>query len=81
MSSVRARIIGKAGKTLKTLTDLSECYFELKDNFVGIMGAPEFMKNAQESVISIIRGSKQGNVYKFLEKNRFQEPPDLGLRK
>ena len=80
LSSVRARIIGKGGKTLKTLTDLSDCFFELKDNFVGIIGAPQLMKNAQESVTSIIRGSKQGNVYKFLEKRRFQEPVDLGLK-
>jgi len=70
LSSVRARIIGKGGKTLKTLTDLSDCFFELKDNFVGIIGAPQLMKNAQESVTSIIRGSKQGNVYKKKEDFR-----------
>lgn len=80
LEAIRARIIGTKGKTLKTLTDLTECHFELKDNFVGIVGAPEFLKNAQEAVTSIIQGSKQSNVYKFLEKNRFREPVDLGLK-
>jgi len=79
-SRVRARIIGRRGKTLKTLCQLTKCYFELKDNNIGIIGYPEFIKNAQEAVISIIRGSKQSNVYKFLEKNQIGSVVDLGLK-
>ncbi len=79
--TIRARIIGKGGKTLKTLNQLTECNFELKDNEVGIVGAPEYIKNAQDAVISIIRGAKQANVYSYLEKHHVQPVLDLGLKK
>lgn len=77
---IRGRIIGKNGKTLKVLHELTDCHFELKDNNVGIIGSPELMKIAQEAVISLIRGSKQANVYAFLEKRHFQPVVDLGLK-
>ena len=80
LKRVRARIIGKGGKTLKTLNQLTKCNFELKDNFVGIIGLPELIKNAQESVISIIKGSKQSNVYSHLEKHQLKPLIDLGLK-
>lgn len=81
LESVRARIIGKKGKTLKTLTNLTECHFELKDNEVGIIGSPEHIKNAQDAIISIIQGAKQANVYAFLEKHKIYPVLDLGLKK
>ncbi len=77
---VRGRIIGKQGKVLKVLSDLTNCYFELKDNEIGIVGEPECIKNAQDAVIGIIRGAKHGNIYKRLEKNQVKEIGDLGLR-
>jgi len=81
LESIRARIIGRGGKTLKTLTELTECNFQIKDNEVGIIGAPEYIKNAQDAVIAIVRGSKQANVYTFLEKHHVQPIVDLGLKK
>lgn len=81
LKRIRARIIGTKGKTLKTLSNLTKCYFELKDNYIGIVGLPEYIKNAQEAVISIIQGSKQSNVYNYLEKHQVKEPIDLGLKK
>ena len=80
LERVRARIIGKGGKTLKTLNQLTKCNFELKDNFIGIIGSPELIENAQESVISIIKGAKQSNVYSHLEKNQLKSVLDLGLK-
>jgi len=81
LERVRARIIGKGGKTLKTLNQLTKCNFEIKDNQIGIIGLPEYIENAQESVISIIQGSKQSNVYSHLEKNQLKSVLDLGLKK
>jgi ribosomal RNA assembly protein len=80
LKSVRARIIGKNGKTLKVLADLSGCFFELKDNSVGIIGNPELIRPAQDALISLIRGAKQANVYTGLEKNRPEPIEDLGLK-
>ena len=77
---IRARLIGKRGKTLSTLSQLTKCNFELKDNYIGIIRNPEFIENAQESIIHIIKGSKQSNVYSFLEKHQVKEPDDFGLK-
>ena len=80
LERVRARIIGTEGSTLKTMTQLTKCHFELKDNEVGIIGDPECIENAQESLISLIKGSKQSNVYKYLEKHQPKPVIDLGLK-
>ncbi|HLD54936.1 MAG TPA: hypothetical protein VJB35_01620 [Candidatus Nanoarchaeia archaeon] len=81
LERIRARIIGTNGKTLKTLSDLTESHFELKDNFVGIISPPERIEAAQEGIKSIIRGAKQKNVYNFLEKRKVEDIEDLGLKK
>ena len=47
---------------------------------MGIIGVSEYMKNAEEAVIAIIKGSKQSNVYHFLEKHREKSAVDLGLK-
>ena len=81
LETVRARIIGRNGKTLKILSQLTECFFEIKNNNVGIIGSPECIKNAQNAIISIIRGAKQANVYSYLEKHHIESVVDLGLKK
>ncbi len=78
--TIRARIIGAGGKTLRTLSNLTECFFEIKNNEVGIIGSPENIKNAQDSVVLIIQGSKQANVYSYLEKHQIKPILDLGLK-
>ena len=80
LKRIRARIIGKKGKALGTLHQLTKCHFELKDNNVGIIGYPEYMENAQEAITSIIRGSKHANVYGNLEKHQVKPVVDLGLK-
>jgi len=80
LSKVRARIIGKDGKVLRTLSNLTNCFFELKDNQIGIIGLPEEIKIAQNSWVSIIQGSKHANVYNFLEKHKPVEIEDFGLK-
>lgn len=80
LSVVRARIIGKGGSTLRTISELTKCYFEIKDNEVGIIGDSEHIKNANYAIISLIQGSKQSNVYSLLERRHPEEIIDLGLK-
>jgi ribosomal RNA assembly protein len=80
LKTIRARIIGRGGKALSTLTTLTNCHFELKDNSIGIIGKAENIENGIEGIISIIRGSKHGDVYKGLEKHQPQPILDLGLK-
>lgn len=82
LERIRGRLIGTQGKTLKTISDISNCHIELKDNQVGIIGYPEEIMSAQEAVISIIQGAKHGNVYVGLSKKKSKktEELDLGLK-
>lgn len=81
LGRVRGRIIGKNGKTLKTLSNLSTCNFEIKNNKIGIIGEANCIKSAEEACKSLIKGSKQANVYAYLEKHHNIEPLfDLGLK-
>ena len=81
LAEVRARIIGKNGKTKKLVEDLSECCVCLHDNFVGVIGESERIKIAIQALIKIIQGSKQSSVYAYLEKQRtIYHPEDLGLK-
>lgn len=78
---VRGRIIGKDGKALKTICDLSNCHIELSGNKLGIIGEAECMRNAEEACKLLIKGSKHANVYAYLEKHNQQQPLlDLGLK-
>jgi len=79
--TIRARIIGKEGKTIKLMSELSACYITLNDNVVSIIGSVEKIKEAENAIKGLILGSKQDNVYKYLEKSRKKfYDEDLGLK-
>ena len=80
LKSVRARIIGKGGKALKTLSDLTNSAIELKNNKVGVIADPEELKRTTEAIIAIIKGAKHGAVYKELENTQLKPIGDLGLK-
>lgn len=80
LERIRARIIGSGGKTLKVLEDLTKCDFQVKENNVGIIGDAEYIKNAEDAVMSLIRGAKHAKVYNYLEKHQVQPVIDLGLK-
>ena len=77
---IKGRIIGKGGSALKTLSTLTDCYFEIKDKEIGIIGDPENIENANNAIISLAKGAKHGNVYAQLERNKPRPLQDLGLK-
>ncbi len=80
LERIRGRIIGRKGGTLKTISHLSNCSLELKDNKIGIIGLPEDIKNAEEACRLLLKGTKQANVYAYLEKHHPRQILDLGLK-
>ncbi|MEK6873698.1 MAG: KH domain-containing protein [Nanoarchaeota archaeon] len=64
---IRGRIIGTNGRTLRVLRDLTGCEIVVENNNVAIIGKAEHILGAVQAVISLIQGSKQGNVYARLE--------------
>jgi KH domain-containing protein len=73
LDEIRARIIGTQGRTLRTVSNLTESQISLKDNQVGIIGNTDDIEDAVQAVTSIIQGSKQGNVYGRLERQKKQK--------
>ena len=81
LSIVKARILGKKGRTIELLGELSECELTLNNNAVNIIGPAEKIKDATNAVITLIHGAKVSKVYAYLEKaRRKQFPEDLGLK-
>ena len=65
---VKGRLIGTHGRTKQTIESLADCKIIIKGNEIGIICSGEEIEYAITSVTSLIKGSKQGNVYKFLER-------------
>lgn len=80
LERVRGRVIGKNGKALKTLSELTDSAMELKENTIAVVVAPENLQRTTEAVIAIIKGAKHGAVYKELEHNFPKPIVDLGLK-
>ncbi len=77
---IRGRLIGKSGKVIQTIANLTESSLELKENQIGIITDPENLERITGAVIQIIQGAKHGNVYKGLEKSQPKPIYDLGLK-
>ena len=67
---IKSRIIGTRGKTLKNLYHLTDCLISLKDNEIGIIGEAECIEHSIQAITSLIKGSKQANVYARLEREK-----------
>lgn len=84
LKDVRARVIGRKGKTIKTIENLSDCKMAVKDNKVGLIVNQEFLDITIQALESLIQGSKHGNIYSYLEKQcskRHRDSfGDLGLK-
>lgn len=81
ISTVIARILGKKGRTIQLVGELSECELTLTDHSVNIIGPAEKIKDSQNAIISLIGGAKTSKVYAYLEKARKRKfEKDLGLK-
>jgi ribosomal RNA assembly protein len=68
LRAVKSRLIGTHGKTRKTISDIADCDILIKESEVGVIAEAEYMDNVTTAIIKIIKGSKQSNSYKYLER-------------
>jgi ribosomal RNA assembly protein len=67
---IKGRIIGKEGKSRKTIEELTETYISVYGKTVGIIGTPENVDLCRRAIDSLLKGSPHANVYSWLEKRR-----------
>lgn len=79
LAAIKSRLIGKKGKTKRVFSDISNCEILIKESEVGIIGDIIDVEGTETAIISLIKGSKQSNMYRFLEKQnkRKKETPLL----
>ncbi|MBS3091020.1 hypothetical protein J4217_01055 [Candidatus Pacearchaeota archaeon] len=84
LEDVRARLIGTEGKTKRAIENITLSHLAIRGNDIGIIAPADLMQEVITALTNLIRGSKQSNVYNFLERMNAEKkkfPDDLGLKK
>jgi len=67
---MKARIIGKNGKTRRIIESMTGAYMVIYGGTVGIIGDVSGLEVAKVAVDMILNGSEHATVYKYLERKR-----------
>lgn len=70
MDRVKGRIIGKNGKSRKTIEELSGAYVSVSGHTVALIGKFEEVRLASDAVTMILKGSTHKRVYAMLQQTR-----------
>ena len=79
LRDIKSRLIGKRGKTRRTISEISGCDVLIKEGEVGIIGDVESVEDTETAIINLIKGSKQSNMYRYLEKRNKTKSRFLGV--
>jgi ribosomal RNA assembly protein len=79
LNQVKARIIGKKGRVLKNISQLSDCAIKLQDNSLAVLGKIRDVEIAVAALISLIQGSKHSSIFARLERAQHEEKEELNL--
>ena len=70
MIRLRSRVIGTKGRAREMIEQLTNTHIVVYGKTVGIIGRTENVLSAKRAVENLLRGSKHGNVYAMLERER-----------
>ena len=68
LSRIKGRIIGEAGKSRKTIEDISGASISVYGHTVGLIGTFEEIKLATEAVTMLSKGRSHATVYNMLQE-------------
>jgi ribosomal RNA assembly protein len=68
MKEVRGRIIGKEGKTKRTIESIADCEVKIMENEMAVICHTNDIEEVTTAMTNLIRGTKASNIYGFLEK-------------
>ena len=67
---IRARIIGTRGRARENIEEISNTDIEVYGKTVSIIGKVENVMVAKQGITNLLHGSKHGNVYAYIEKQK-----------
>lgn len=67
---IRSRLIGTEGKARRTIESMTDTNIVVFGKTVGIIGKTVDVMLARQGIISLLQGSKHGNVYSYIEKQK-----------
>lgn len=70
LARIKARLIGREGKARELIEQLAEVEISVYGKTVSIIGNQINLNIARHAIINLLQGSKHGNVYSYLEKQR-----------
>jgi len=70
MKRLKGRVIGREGKTRRTIEELTDSNVSVYGHTIGIIGNFEKAQIAREAINMLLRGSQHNTVYRFLHKKR-----------
>lgn len=70
MVRIRSRLIGTQGRARKYLEHITNTYIVVYGKTVSIIGKLEDVLIAKYGITSLLQGSKHGNVYMYIEKQK-----------
>lgn len=70
LERLRGRVIGEAGKSRRTIEDLTGINICVYGKTVGLIGPSEELAVARKAVERLLSGSTHANVYRWLEKKK-----------
>ena len=68
LNRIKGRIIGEAGKSRKTIEDISGAFISVYGHTVGLIGTFEEIKLATEAVTMLSKGRSHASVYNMLQE-------------
>jgi len=69
---IRSRLIGTEGKARDSLEKLTNTDIVVYGKTVGIIGKIEDVMVARQGITNLLQGSKHGNVYSYIEKQKLK---------
>ena len=69
---IRSRLIGREGKARGYIESLTNTKIEVYGKTLGIIGKIDSVIIARQGIINLIHGSKHGNVYAYIEKQKLK---------
>ncbi len=74
---MKARLIGRNGRTRQLLEELTEAEVSIYGNTIGIIGDYETAKVAHDAVEMLLNGAKHSTVYRYLEDKRREHKAEM----